>query len=149
MSYLTRDGGNVLWSLDVNHLRDINGSHQTVYRRHAAAHARLGDLLAAAGDGAGVALHAGPAAAAHGGGGGDAGHHAAGLGPAPVPQHRPGPRRHLRLDTALPHPQLAARQEKTLITVCVIAILDMFVCLDLYGMYYVNEIHLLLSIYQI
>ena len=53
------------------------------------------------------------AAAAHGGGGWDAGHHAAGLGPAPVPQHRAGPRRHLRLDTALPHPQLAARQEKT------------------------------------
>ena len=103
MSYLIRDGGNVLRSLDVNHLRDINGSHQTVYRRHAAAHARLGDLLAAAGDGAGVAVHAGAAAAAHGGGGGDAGHHAAGLGPAPVPQHRPGPRRHLRLDTALPH----------------------------------------------
>ena len=64
-----------------------------------------------------VAGDAGAAAAAHCCGGGDAGHHAAGLGPAPVPQHRPGPRRHLRLDTALPHPQLAARQEETLITV--------------------------------
>ena len=61
-----------------------------------------------------LAGDAGAAAAAHGGGGGDAGHHAAGLGPAPVPQHRPGPRRHLRLDTALPHPQLAARQEETM-----------------------------------
>ena len=49
-----------------------------------------------------VAGAAGAAAAAHCCGGGDAGHHAAGLGPAPVPQHRPGPRRHLRLDTALP-----------------------------------------------
>ena len=56
----------------------------------------------------------GAAAAAHCCGGGDAGHHAAGLGPAPVPQHRPGPRRHLRLDTALPHAQLAARQEETI-----------------------------------
>ena len=61
-----------------------------------------------------VAGAAGAAAAAHCCGGGDAGHHAAGLGPAPVPQHRPGPRRHLRLDTALPHPQLAARQEETM-----------------------------------
>ena len=60
-----------------------------------------------------VAGDTGPAAAAHCCGGGDAGHHAAGLGPAPVPQHRPGPRPHLRLDTALPHPQLAARQEET------------------------------------
>ena len=51
-------------------------------------------------------------AAAHCCGGGDAGHHAA--GPAPVPQHRPGPRPHLGLDTALPHPQLAARQEETI-----------------------------------
>ena len=102
MSYMIRDGGHVLRSLDVDHLRDVNGSHPTVYRGHAAAHARLGDLLAAAGDGAGVAVHAGPAAAAHGGGAGDAGHHAAGLGPAPVPQHRARPRRHLRLDTALP-----------------------------------------------
>ena len=57
---------------------------------------------------------AGAAAAAHCCGGGDAGHHGAGLEPAPVPQHRPGPRPHLRLDTALPHPQLAARQEETI-----------------------------------
>ena len=69
-----------------------------------------------------LAGDAGPAAAAHGGGAGDAGHHAAGLGPAPVPQHRARPRRHLRLDTALPHPQLAARQEKTLTSVDIIAI---------------------------
>ena len=53
---------------------------------------------------------AGPAAAAHGGGAGDAGHHAAGLGPAPVPQHRAGPRRHLRLDTALPHREFVVSQ---------------------------------------